>query len=336
MADLTKRGMLIAAVVLVVAISGFLSFRFWYTQIYLPSKPPVVIPPDHKFGKLPKPIFPDSSINSSELTYSLNTKTGNLPPESDVPKSIKVYFIPQIGTTLLAPDRARNLASKFNFTGSPEILSPTKYRFRDDSGGQFIIDLDSSNFFYNRKTATGSAQFANPLPSTEDLTTQFKTYLQTRGVLPDELNNGQSKVFFDGNPAEASTAAITLWPEKIDELSVVTPSFTRGLINGTVFKASDPDNLFPMLKYTFWAPDKSVFSTYPIKTPEEAFTDLKSGKGTIIEKPLSTNASITSIYLAYFESEEYNKYISPVFVFEGEHFAAYVPAVTDDYIETSK
>jgi len=104
----------------------------------------------------------------------------------------------------------------------------------------------------------------------------------------------------------------------------VTPSETEGLVHALY---SRKDETFSKLTYTFWTVDQTSFATYPLKTAEEAYSDLVSGKGYISIIPDKPAVSISMVYLAYFEPEDYASYLQPVFIFEGPNFKALVPAV---------
>jgi len=76
------------------------------------------------------------------------------------------------------------------------------------------------------------------------------------------------------------------------------------------------------------------FSTYPLKTVQQAFADLKQGKGYIASYyGPSTNIVINNVFLAYYIGSQTQKYLMPIVVFVGNNdFYAYVPAVTDGWI----
>ena len=77
-------------------------------------------------------------------------------------------------------------------------------------------------------------------------------------------------------------------------------------------------------------------ATYPIKTAQQAFDDLKNGKGYIASYngTGSNQILITNVFLAYYIGTAQQNYLTPVVVFQGQNgFFAYVPAVTDDAIQ---
>lgn len=72
-------------------------------------------------------------------------------------------------------------------------------------------------------------------------------------------------------------------------------------------------------------------AVYPIKTPQQAFDDLKNGQAYIAAYSGTGNQiSITNVFLAYYLGSTQQNYLMPVVVFEGQNgFFAYVSAVAD-------
>ena len=79
--------------------------------------------------------------------------------------------------------------------------------------------------------------------------------------------------------------------------------------------------------------DRESYSTYPIKTSEEAINSLKTGNYWTAKDVSNKNVVIRKMYLAYFEPTTLTNYLQPIFVFEGDNgFVAYVPAINSSYI----
>lgn len=333
-ANITRRGILISISLIILGAAGAIGYNIWH-QRYLDSLPPVEEKPEMKFGTLPKLIFPSSNVSSSNYSYTLDTVTGGLP---QTPKLLKVYFIPQSGISLLAPERSRNLAENFGFSIGPEVLSSTRYKFADDSGGQLLIDLTNGNFNFQRnsllknliengseKNSTSSANL-NDFSSKEKIAADFKKFLLSKNLLTQELSSGRSNVLFD-NGSNKESATVSIWPTDFDNLPIITSSFNQSLIRAKVNNKEEENDKYSEVNYTFWIIDKTTYSTYPLKTAEQAFSDLKAGLGFVSLEPKKPQVSISSVYLAYFESEEYSPYLQPIFIFEGPEFAAIVPAI---------
>lgn len=327
-AIITKQIITISLIALVGGTISFIGYKIWYAY-YLANLPPVEEKPDTKFGLLPHPDFPKTTVASSNFSYSLDTTTGGLPKVGKDPgfeKITKVYFIVKSFATLLSSEKAQILAEKFDITTPPNIISETKYQFKDQDK-TLDVDLDNGNFSY-LKEATISGR--ENLDDDNKLVSDFEQFLSTLGVLKDDLKNGRTKVTLlkkDGGEA----ALISLWPAPIDKKSIFTPDFNKALISAAVLKGADRLDSFLSLDFTYYPIDTTTFATYPIKTAEESFDDLKSGKGVVIVEPPKPQVSITSVYLGYFLQEFYSPYLQPIFVFEGPQFMAYVPAISQQF-----
>lgn len=343
-AIVVKQAIIVSAVTLVLGITSFVGYKIWYAY-YLAHLPPVEEKPDTKFGLLPPLDFPKSSVSTSNFTYSLDTTTGGLPKigiDAGFEKIIKVYFVTQTFATLLSPDRSNALAQKFNITSSADILSETKYQFKDNDKN-LLVNLDNGNFSYT-KQASISAKTS--LDDDNKLVSDFEQNLFSLGVLKDNLKNGRTKIVLlkaEGDKlaptqlrSEAMAAQISLWPATIDKKSIFTANFNKSLVNATVVGEANQLDNYLSLNFTYYPIDTSTFATYPLKTAEAAFGDLKQGKGVVVIEPSKPQVSITSVYLGYYLAENYSPYLQPIFIFEGPDFVAYVSAITDQFQSTAK
>lgn len=327
LATITRRAIFIFILSSILGIAAFVGYKIWYAN-YLASLPPVEEKPDIKFGILPYPDLPNGNTASSNFSYSLDTNTGNLP---NVDKIIKVYFIPKPVASLLSGEKSEEFAKKFDLNIPPEIISETKYRFRSGERN-LTIDLDTGNFTY-QKEASLSAKEA--LTDQNSLAEDFRNFLTTLNILKDELKQGPSKINLLKLDLEATAAEISLWPADIDQKPVVLPSFNKSLVNSKVSQSARGLQNYIELNFTFWPVDTSTFATYPTRTAAQALEDLKAGQGAIIIQPPNPQVSISSVYIAYFQSERYSPYLQPVFVFEGPSFAALLPAIDAQFINPS-
>jgi hypothetical protein len=88
------------------------------------------------------------------------------------------------------------------------------------------------------------------------------------------------------------------------------------------------------VNYKYANIDREMYSTYPIKTTEEAWNELKAGNYWPASDVNGIDVAINNVYLAYFEPVSLTNYLQPIYVFEGnQDFVAYVPAITDKYIK---
>ncbi len=343
-AILTKQVIAISSFAIVLGTITFIGYKIWHAY-YLAHLPPVEEKPDTRFGLLPPLHFPESSVSSSNFSYSVDTSTGNLPKvgvDSGFKKIVKVYFVTKTFATLLSSETTKSLAEKFDIKTPPEILSETNYRFQEMQK-TLTVNLDNGNFTYKKEaTVSGSES----LDDDSKLISDFQRILANLGYLKEDLRNGRSKVNLLKNeggkltPTEVRTEAIagqvSLWPAPIDNLPIFTPQFTTSLVSAEVLRSADNLENYLSLNFTYYPIESSTFATYPIRDIPTAFEDLKSGKGIIVIEPLKPNVSITSMYMAYFLGESYGPYLQPIFVFEGPHFAAYISAISPDYIGISE
>lgn len=343
-AVLTRQVIFIFSLTLILGTISFIGFNIWHAY-YLAHLPPVEEKPDTKFGQLPPLNFPPSKVSSSNFSYSIDTSTGNLPKIGIDPgfdKLIKIYFVTKTFASLLSGEKSQNLAEKFNIQNPPEILSDTNYLFREDNKS-LNVDLDSGNFIF-KKEATFSGQ--ESLDDDNKLVSDFEGVLQNLGVFKEDLKTGRTKVVLLKNDSgkliptdlrtEAVAVQISLWPTAIDKKPIFTSEYDRSEIFAVVLKSANNLDNYLTLNFTYYPIDTSTFATYPLKSAEVAFEDLKNGKGVISIEPAKSNVSITSMYLAYFLAQEYSPYLQPIFVFEGPHFAAYVAAVSPEFIGVSE
>ena len=337
-AQLTKKVMIYAAIALMII------FALWGGIAYYLATRPVEVYvelPTKGFGLIPKPVLPKSLMTASSVNYNLDTETGALP--TGLPELIKVYAIQKLGVTFASPERAKRIARGFLFNNGPEIQSPTRYRFTDDNGGEMLYALDTGNFRFKRPLVPKTEEFTDqeiiPIESENQIASNFKKYLGDQGILQAQLADGRTRAFYNrAQVQEASEAAVTVWQADITEgqettkvsYPIVTPTFKEGLVKGTVTRYQANQNKYLSIDYIFWPIDTAESETYPIKTVEEAFEQLKNGEGVTVLPYSKSNVAIENVYLAYYLPIEYVPYLQPVYVFQGPEFAAYVPAITSD------
>lgn len=333
-AALTKRLLLFLVLLVIVGFSAWVGYRFYYYNVYLPSLPPPEEEADPKFGKLPSLLFPVSTASATNFQYILDTPTGDLPAK--LPKIMKVFFVPQRSVSLLDPDRQTNLANELGFPFGPDVITPTQYKYTDSEGGELMVDLDSGNLKFKRvfDSATSESVKVGTLAPADKLESDFVFYLENKGLMKPQLEKGRTKaIYINGYLKNSSSATVSLWPADIDKYSIVTPLFNSSLVREVVQSGKTEKDRIISLNFVYYEVDQKTFATYPIKSALNAFNDLKAGAGVIILAPISGQVSLRDIYLAYYQPEVYAPYLQPVFVFEGEDFAAYIPAIISDYTE---
>lgn len=337
-AKLFKQVVFLASIFVILSIIAFIGYKAAYNY-YVTKEPPPVEKPDIRFGQLPPPPLPQSTALSSNFTYSLDTVTGFLPKmeqDAGFKNIVKVYFVNRPVATLLSPERATIFAKGFNITTPPQILSETLYRFFQDNK-TLTINTDTQNFKYAN---TAVPKPLNRLTESEaQLSAGFVGVLSRVGAFKPDLESGPSKVTLlkekdeklvpVTSKNEALYAHISLWQKFLDDKMIHSPKFNVSLISALVAGPSGNLNNYLSIEYTFWAIDRTSPATYPAKSIDIAFDQLKSGKGVVVVSPKTSNVSITSISTAYYMPEEYLPFLYPIYVFEGPQFAAYVSALDE-------
>ncbi|MDP1710052.1 MAG: hypothetical protein Q8L28_00325, partial [bacterium] len=110
-----------------------------YKKLF-PAPPP---PPTVEYGKLSKLPFPKKDT-TPKLTYTLETPDGGLPKIST---QAKVYFMPKPNPNLLSLDVAKEKANSLGYSGEPQQISDTIYRFKNaDFPASLEMNIVSGSF----------------------------------------------------------------------------------------------------------------------------------------------------------------------------------------------
>lgn len=310
--------------------------------IYLKVFPPAPPPPTVKFGKLTKIPFPTNNV-ASKFTYTLETPEGGLP--TNIPNQEKVYFMPKISANLLALDAAKEKAKALNFTSDAEQISDIIYKFKNpDFPVVLEMNIITGTFSISYDLSADRTPIEIKPPVAEVAASEFRSTLSSANVLPDDLTGTTTHNFLKlsgGNLvnalslSESDMVKINLFRKNYGDLPSVTGNPTEANVWALIGGAQNKDQQIIAAEYHYHPVDETQFSTYPIKTPAEAFNELQTGKPFIADAGVNkdgVNLKIRRVYLAYFDPEEETDFYQPIYVFEGDNgFTAYVPAVTAAY-----
>ncbi|HKC05200.1 MAG TPA: hypothetical protein VKC54_05015 [Patescibacteria group bacterium] len=312
--------------------------------IYLKIFPPPPPAPTIKFGKLTKIPFPKVD-NPAKLSYTLETPQGGLP--TDIPTQAKVFFMPKPNSSLLALDVAKERAKAMGFTSDPIPESDTIYKFTNPNFPAMIeMNIISGTFSISYDLSADRSPIALKPPVAEVAASEFRSLLSGANILPDDLSGPTTHVFYKLSsgkldPAlslsESDVVKINLFRKNYDNLPSLTGSPNEGNVWAIVSGSSTREQQVIASEYHYYPVDETQFSTYPLKTAAQAFSELQSGSGFIADIGLNKDGDtlkIRRIYLAYFDPESESDFYQPVYVFEGDNgFTAYLPAVTSTYYE---
>ncbi len=310
--------------------------------IYLKVFPPAPPPPTVKFGKLTKIPFPTNDI-TAKFTYVLETPEGGLPTK--IPNQAKVYFMPKISANLLALDVAKEKARSLDFTSEPEQVSNILYKFKNpDVPSTLEMNIITGTFSISYDLSADRSPISTRPPVAEVAASEFRSTLSSADVLPEDLSGPTTHNFLKLSGGNLTTALslsesdlvkINLFRKNYDNLPSMTGSPNEANVWALVGGATNKSQQIVASEYHYHPVDESQFSTYPIKTPTEAYNELQSNQAFVADIGLNKDGAslkIRRVYLAYFDPEAESDYFQPIYVFEGDNgFTAYVPAVTNSY-----
>ncbi len=328
-----------------------LKFLFDVSIAYWKATHPIPLyPPQMEFGKLPAPVFTHVATSSSGLKFKLENVEGL--PIKDATSAGRVYSMPKKLPSLLAAQRAREFAAKLDFKEKEQPLSSSYYRFTDflDKYRTFEIDINTGNFklLYDYQN-NPSVISTDSISSKDQAIKEVKDYIQSRSLFDGSILNGKitvTNLFYDPQTKTATAASslsntnlmrINFFRNDLDKKKLLSPGFSESYNFALYTPSSDAKARILQLFYAFWPISLDNFGTYPLRSSESAWQDLLDGYALVVNignnKPDQTFV-IRHIYLAFYDSEEPQNYLQPIYVFEGDNdFVAYLPAVSSDWLE---
>ncbi|MBI2036018.1 hypothetical protein HYT17_00055 [Candidatus Microgenomates bacterium] len=337
--SILKWAVILFAAFLVFRLILFPLGRFLFLSIF-PSQPPA---PTVAFGKLPKIPFPPGQ-KLETATFEIKTTTGALP---SVPTTINVYAVAKPRAIFSSLDLAKQKVKSIGFASEEIPLSKTLYQWRDpqEEGKQITLNTVTQEFTLITKLASSSAEIANIPPQKEEAIAIAKDFLARMELLPKDLDEEKTKITLLRIRNNALVAASSLSQSdfvQVDfyrktqaEIPIVYPKADQSLISFLIKADRASDKQVVKAQYSYKEINQESFSTYPVKTAQEAFDDLKTGKAYIVKKQRALPViAIQKVYLSYWENNDELNFFLPVFVFEGEgDFLAFVSALKESWQE---
>lgn len=302
--------------------------------------PTPVAPPTVAFGKLPAITFVKNATEK-KLTYSINTLSGILPV---LPDRVNVYAIQKGQPNFLNLKRAQERVTKVGFSPSGVALSDTLYQWseKEQPFRKIILDIISSNFTISSNFfADPDIVKANNLPDEESAKTSVRNFLSTMSILPNDIDAAKTKTTFltiknqklvpATSYSSASLIRVDLFQKDVDTLPLYYPhppnSTMYFVLTGNGFEGKIVEAKFHHVE------SRNTSSTYPIKSANEALSELRTGQGYIASYGGSDTVSIKSVSLGYYREDSNQEYLMPIVVFEGNNgFFGYISAVTDEWV----
>lgn len=311
--------------------------------IYLDMARPHTIYTNPVFGPITRPAVKDAS-SSAGYIFTLDTIEGQPITASE---AAKVYFLPQASARFGYTQKIYPVAKLFGF--NTEIIRHNlveKIATFVDDRRKLAIDITNNNFRFELSFNRYPKLFEETtIPSRSEIENKTIDFLKTVGRYPEELAKGKTNiVYLLYDPVEqsmtpvqrsvdANAVEIDFYRPDIDNFSTVSPSyFNSQNFMVLVFKQDTMTVLRAQI--AFFEKSEEQIGVYPLKTGEMAFEELKNGQG-IVVSPSKTkkDISIKKMFTAYYDSDIYQQYLQPVYVFLGEDdFVSYIPAVLNKYL----
>lgn len=323
-----------------VLVTGFIA----YWKATHPAPPP---PPTVGFGKLPALRFDVRTDDQKPSSYKLETPNGSTPDFGD---RAKVYFMPKASASLLADQKAKNIAAKYNFVFEPEVLGTETYRWTKSKPLASNLEMNIRNLNFRLSTNYLShPEFLvnNQTPSGTDAVKEVKQFLKRAELLTDDVASASAEVVFlkslggELAPAASQSDADFIQVD-IDRIAIdqVYKMFSpegykasiRAILTGALGGGSDS---IVELEMNHNEVDYDQVHTYPLRTTRSAWQILQAGEGYIAAKGKSDQAIIRKVSLGYYDDFEEQEYLQPIYIFENEDdgFLGYVSALDPTYIQ---
>ncbi len=309
-------------------------------KVYLMLNPPPPPPPTVRYGKLPKLVFPEAP-NFATPEYKLETISGGLPALANMGR---VYAVGINKSRLLTLDRMKTRAQSLGFKDDPVELDERTYRFSHPAAPiEMIFDVISGAISYKYDwTRDKSAAKIYNVPIGDGAVSEAKSFLRKVGALSDDINNGTSGVKYlvaTGSammPAvsayEANFVRVDLYRADKDGMKMVTVGGDSSPVN-IILSGQTGDGRTIQANYYYSQVLDDDYATYPLVPVTDAWNNLVAGGGFIAKRTSNNQIVIRRVSLAYFESNEPQKFLQPVYVFEGDAgFLAYVPAISPSQV----
>lgn len=354
-----------------------LAVFLYYLLVYVifPSSQQIIkkiffrpVPANPIYGVLDPLEFIEKPFADSKPTYELNTKNGRLP--NNLPTQLPVYKFKPKPFSYLGSDSAIKNAQLLGFT-EKDLVSDLKgrvYKWRNSQAGTVLeIDIDTNNISQDTNLYAKAQEFMNNRIDQKMAVTQAADLLKALNKFNDTLypSGYQNVVFgtYAGNRvvetqalSDAVVARVDFY-RKIKDYTIYGPNPKKGLLSVmTRPRNTDKPILnFPRIEAVYKEIEPETKATYPLIAIEDAWAQVKDGKGVTTDiRAYGSNSFenipavkverilIDNIYIAYYEPIKSVKHLQPIYVFEGKYITRgtsggtvviYFPAISGEWVK---
>lgn len=341
-----------AAIGLVIILFLFFSYK---GIIFINGilNPPLVAPPDMKFGDLVSTL-PVQTTKSS-YSYEIDTITGSLPI---FPSRLRVYKIVQPEPDLLGVQKARDAVSQLGYIVDQEqVLQTNEYRWPNAAGGSITYNTLYKTFFFTSGIGLEEQEY-HFRPNDTTITSQTLALINQLGSPTTDIDQKNFTLEFfrsDGTTLIAESDISKSYLAKLDlyQIDVKVDPFilktdtsetieslpiyyedTETSNQSFILKAGSRNVQFISGQYHYFQVDTTEYGMYPLKSSAQAYDDLQNGNAYILSTTTTSTVDITEMSLGYFIPKTPVEYVMPVYIFKGKDFLAYVDAVGEYIPET--
>ncbi|EKD99767.1 MAG: hypothetical protein ACD_22C00180G0005 [uncultured bacterium] len=311
---------------------------YWY-KVFPSKYAPTVL-----YGKLDPLEFVEKQIVITTPTYVLNTKTGKLPT---LPTVLPVYRFMPVTFSYADTTNAQRNAAVLGFTDN-DLISDLKvsiYKWRSPvSGGVLEIPIHTRELVLTTPLVGKHSLFQAGTLSQSTAAAYAKSLFTQLGRFDDPLYKAGSSIVSLGsfvgqrivgteNVKDAQLARVDLF-RFINKIPIYGPDPKKGLLH-VWLRTPLPEYAvynYPVVEAYYWPVEQQSNATYPLIPLSGVWKEIAKGNGIVANvTPKSANPFedyqaakvdkilINNIYIAYYDTPKQQKYMQPIYVFEGNY-----------------
>jgi hypothetical protein len=296
--------------------------------------PTPIAPPDERFGELPKLNF--KVEEDFKPVYRIETDTGFLPAFSD---RAYVFKFHEYETNILTVQRTREAMKRLGFTENEQKIDELVYQWTHKEYPNKLITFNMFTKTFDIKYpfyTDNDVLEAKHLGTGTEAVSTVQSFLQGLGedITDIDFNNSiinyyrldNGKLSKIADKKDAQIIQVSLVQKSIEDLGILYNYYNDSDMSFYIGSGKNSAHIVEAF-YKHRRINIQDNATYGIITAEQAFQDLQNGNALILKKGSTSQVDILKVYLSYFMNNVDDDYLTPVVVFEGRDFRAYVEAV---------
>ncbi len=272
------------------------------------------------------------------------------------PDRMDVYSAPTQKSGFGNETSALELARQLDFLFEPTKLSKSVYRFtaQEPLPTSLEINIVTGAFMFKRQWQADPSLIVNKrFVGDRQVVTDAQNFMRQAGIYEDDLVGEEKTRYFRvtgdqligaNSLSEADFVEVELFRKPINLIDAkkkvvasypfLTPDPLKGVVAILVSGTADDKKKIINVDYRYVTVNYEVVGSYPLKTVELAWEELKSGSGYIASFNGSGKAVVRRVGLGYYDAAGDQSYTMPIYVFRGDNdLVAYVSAVDESEIK---